>query len=282
MQGQPAPKKRHLVRNIGIGLGSVVALLIVVGIIGAIVSPTHHSERAGHLTGDQCGADQHCDDIFGGEVERASDKDNASEDDTRTEGDPDRPAEGDDTPDHTCPGDPAADHTVTDPAANHACPHRVPVTRAPTAVTHAPVVRTVNGMAMPNPALTADATFAGVTAAQIYGPGWSSAHRGVTQTERYDMFVAYGIPYAQHSDYELDHLIALELGGDNEESNLWPEPQAENDSAGPTRMPSKTICTLLSATGSSASRRRSTRSRPTGWRRGTGTRRSTRHRQLRR
>lgn len=37
---QPAPKKRHTVRTIGIVLGSVAGLLIVVGIISAIVSPS--------------------------------------------------------------------------------------------------------------------------------------------------------------------------------------------------------------------------------------------------
>jgi hypothetical protein len=38
------------------------------------------------------------------------------------------------------------------------------------------------------------------------------------------VFAAYGVPYAQRGGYELDHLISLELGGDNAEANLWPEP----------------------------------------------------------
>jgi hypothetical protein len=38
------------------------------------------------------------------------------------------------------------------------------------------------------------------------------------------VFAAYGVPYAQRGGYELDHLISLELGGDNAQANLWPEP----------------------------------------------------------
>jgi hypothetical protein len=32
------------------------------------------------------------------------------------------------------------------------------------------------------------------------------------------------VSYAQRGGYELDHLISLELGGDNARANLWPEP----------------------------------------------------------
>jgi hypothetical protein len=33
------------------------------------------------------------------------------------------------------------------------------------------------------------------------------------------------VPYPQPSgSFELDHLIPLELGGDNADANLWPEP----------------------------------------------------------
>ena len=37
------------------------------------------------------------------------------------------------------------------------------------------------------------------------------------------------MPYGQRGSYELDHLIPLELGGDNAQTNLWPEP---HDGAG--------------------------------------------------
>ncbi|HZD66247.1 MAG TPA: hypothetical protein VE152_09135 [Acidimicrobiales bacterium] len=45
----------------------------------------------------------------------------------------------------------------------------------------------------------------------------------MTETERHQVFASYGIPYSQHDNYELDHLVPLELGGDNAEADLWPE-----------------------------------------------------------
>lgn len=93
----------------------------------------------------------------------------------------------------------------------------------------------IAGMAMPDPRLTAGETFAGVTAGQVCTSGWSAAHRNVTMSVRYQVFTSYGIPYANHSSYEVDHLISLELGGDNSIQNLWPEPQTQNDKNGPDK-----------------------------------------------
>ena len=36
----------------------------------------------------------------------------------------------------------------------------------------------------------------------------------------------YGLDVATMSNYEIDHLISLELGGSNDITNLWPEPYA--------------------------------------------------------
>ncbi|HZD65182.1 MAG TPA: hypothetical protein VE152_03700, partial [Acidimicrobiales bacterium] len=76
---------------------------------------------------------------------------------------------------------------------------------------------------MPDPGRTPGQTFPGVTTAEVCTGGWATAHRDVTGTERHQVFASYGIPYSQHDSYELDHLIPLELGGDNAEANLWPE-----------------------------------------------------------
>jgi hypothetical protein len=47
----------------------------------------------------------------------------------------------------------------------------------------------------------------------------------VTEAQYHEVYAAYGVPYPERSGtYELDHLIPLELGGDNENANLWPEP----------------------------------------------------------
>ena len=48
--------------------------------------------------------------------------------------------------------------------------------------------------------------------------------RHVTLTTKRQVFTEYGISYAKHRDYEVDHLIPLELGGSNDVGNLWPEP----------------------------------------------------------
>jgi hypothetical protein len=38
---------------------------------------------------------------------------------------------------------------------------------------------------------------------------------------------SYGVPVSDSSQYEVDHLIPLELGGSNAVTNLWVEPIAE-------------------------------------------------------
>ncbi|MCL6538054.1 MAG: hypothetical protein K6T28_05675 [Acidothermus sp.] len=85
------------------------------------------------------------------------------------------------------------------------------------------------GWAAPDPRLTPGETFPGVTAADVCTPGWATAHRNVSESTRLAVFAAYGIDYSLHANYELDHLIPLELGGDNSPRNLWPEPLVQDD-----------------------------------------------------
>jgi hypothetical protein len=63
--------------------------------------------------------------------------------------------------------------------------------------------------------------------ADVCIPGWATAHRHVTYDQRRRIFARYGIPYSQHRAYELDHLIALEDGGSNADTNLFPQPLAQ-------------------------------------------------------
>jgi hypothetical protein len=78
---------------------------------------------------------------------------------------------------------------------------------------------------MPNPRLTPGAIFVGVTTAEVCTSGWATRHRDVTSEQYHEVYGQYGIPYPEPSGtYELDHLIPLELGGDNANANLWPEP----------------------------------------------------------
>jgi hypothetical protein len=105
--------------------------------------------------------------------------------------------------------------TTTEPSTTATTPAPLP---AP------PPAAAASTGALPNPALTPGEALPGVTATQVCRAGWASAHRDVPEAERHAVFAAYGVPYAQRGGYELDHLISLELGGDNAEANLWPEP----------------------------------------------------------
>jgi hypothetical protein len=81
------------------------------------------------------------------------------------------------------------------------------------------------GVAMPDSHLTPGAIFIGVTAAEVCTSGWATRHRNVTLEQYPEVYGEYGIRYPEpYGAYELDHLIPLELGGDNANANLWPEP----------------------------------------------------------
>jgi hypothetical protein len=72
---------------------------------------------------------------------------------------------------------------------------------------------------------TPGAVFEGVTIKDVCMAGWAEAHRNVSQSTRQKVYARYGINYVPGSgDYEVDHLIPLELGGNNSVENLWPEP----------------------------------------------------------
>ncbi len=47
--------------------------------------------------------------------------------------------------------------------------------------------------------------------------------RNVPYSEQEQAYAEYGIQYHSLGQYEVDHLIPLELGGLNDISNLWPE-----------------------------------------------------------
>jgi hypothetical protein len=127
-------------------------------------------------------------------------------------------------------GAPAATVATSAPATPtpSSTPSRTPAAAATLkpAVTPLPVRSTVPaGVALPNARLTPGATFSGVTAAEVCTSGWATAHRHVTAPQYHEVYGEYGIRYPEpFGAYELDHLIPLELGGDNANANLWPEP----------------------------------------------------------
>jgi peptidoglycan hydrolase-like protein with peptidoglycan-binding domain len=79
--------------------------------------------------------------------------------------------------------------------------------------------------ALPDPACTPGAILT-TDVPTVCTPGYTKTVRDVPLSEAQKVFAEYGIPYSDHGNYEVDHLISLELGGSNDISNLWPEPHA--------------------------------------------------------
>jgi hypothetical protein len=82
---------------------------------------------------------------------------------------------------------------------------------------------------LPDRALTPGAVMPGCTKEKVCTPGYADGNddmegaRNVDEATRSAAFARYGIPNANPADYEVDHLISLELCGSNELENLWPE-----------------------------------------------------------
>ncbi len=77
--------------------------------------------------------------------------------------------------------------------------------------------------ALPDAACTPGAIIPTATKDQICTPGYSSRMRSVPDSEKKKDYLEYGISTRRPGQYEVDHLISLELGGSNDIANLWPE-----------------------------------------------------------
>jgi hypothetical protein len=75
---------------------------------------------------------------------------------------------------------------------------------------------------VPDPSKTPGAALE-VTAADICVPGYSKKVRNVTAAVKRQAYAKYGVRTHQPGEYEVDHLISLELGGSNSIRNLWPQ-----------------------------------------------------------
>jgi hypothetical protein len=75
---------------------------------------------------------------------------------------------------------------------------------------------------LPDPKLTPGATL-NVTAHDICQPGYSKKVRNVPESVKKQVYAEYGIKSRKPGEYEVDHLISLELGGSNSIKNLWPQ-----------------------------------------------------------
>ncbi len=57
----------------------------------------------------------------------------------------------------------------------------------------------------------------------ICKPGYSQSVRFVPDSVKSQVYAEYGIERHTPGQYEVDHLVSLELGGSNDIANLWPE-----------------------------------------------------------
>ncbi len=74
--------------------------------------------------------------------------------------------------------------------------------------------------------LTADApgkALSHIAATDVCTPGYSGRTRHVTEATKQRVYRDYGIRRHRAGQYEIDHLIPLELGGSNSRRNLFPE-----------------------------------------------------------
>ena len=62
-----------------------------------------------------------------------------------------------------------------------------------------------------------------VTVQDLCVPGYTQKVRNVPQAVKRQVYAEYGITSHQPGEYEVDHLISLELGGSNSVKNLWPQ-----------------------------------------------------------
>lgn len=75
---------------------------------------------------------------------------------------------------------------------------------------------------LPNPQITPGDAL-DVTPQDFCTPGYSKKVRNVPQAVKEQAYRNYGITHREPGEYEVDHLISLELGGSNSIKNLWPE-----------------------------------------------------------
>lgn len=75
----------------------------------------------------------------------------------------------------------------------------------------------------PDPDCTPGAVISNVTRDMVCTSGYSASVRNVPEGIKRQIYAAYGISTHFTGEYEVDHLISLELGGSNDISNLWPE-----------------------------------------------------------
>ena len=76
---------------------------------------------------------------------------------------------------------------------------------------------------LPDKECSPGAIFETATKNQICVSGYTKTVRNVSETLKKDVYWEYGIYSHTTGQYEVDHIIPLELGGSNDIANLYPE-----------------------------------------------------------
>jgi hypothetical protein len=79
-----------------------------------------------------------------------------------------------------------------------------------------------HGGDLPDPTLTPGAVMT-MDAAVVCAPGYAKSVRHVPGSVKAKVYAKYGITSHRSGEYEVDHLISLELGDSNDIANLWPQ-----------------------------------------------------------
>ncbi len=82
----------------------------------------------------------------------------------------------------------------------------------------------LGGGPLADSACTPGAIFPAASKAVICVKGYAGSVRNVPPGEKRAVYDEYGIISHPTGQYEVDHLVSLELGGSNDIANLWPEP----------------------------------------------------------
>jgi hypothetical protein len=107
----------------------------------------------------------------------------------------------------------------TEPAAPQAT---IPNPNPTPDTTTNPTASPADAAYLPDPQLTPGDTL-NVTKDDVCTPGYASKVRDVPEAVKQQAYQRYGITSHKPGEYEVDHLISLELGGSNAIQNLWPE-----------------------------------------------------------
>lgn len=102
------------------------------------------------------------------------------------------------------------------------CRSSQPTRAAPRSPAAALAADQANAPLLPDQTLSPGATLP-VTRADICVPGYTKKVRNVPVSVKRQVYKEYGIKSHKPGEYEVDHLISLELGGSNSIKNLWPQ-----------------------------------------------------------